>query len=305
MSRGRSCAAQMPALKTEKTTELKKRMLYPSKRDDSIKARQKKFYSSCVLSLKFYNVRKTLGPFAAGGRLISNIRSLADRLEGIQSDGFWDEALSCLPSLGLSKVVFLDLSRRSAPIVRSNAGQLWNEKFIASVKGGNDPFAANCLSRIDPVQTGIAHLEPYAYLSDPERDLIAQGSEELGIQTGMSVTIRPHPTGAGIGWNLMTGHCVREFAQLRAHYEPDWRAWCQLVFAGLTMQGSDTDAPSLTPREQDCLAYIADGKRTVAVAYRLGISETTVEMHLRNARNRLGAKTRDQAVAIAIRKRLI
>jgi DNA-binding CsgD family transcriptional regulator len=43
----------------------------------------------------------------------------------------------------------------------------------------------------------------------------------------------------------------------------------------------------------------------VAVAYRLGISETTVEMHLRNARNRLGAKTRDQAVAIAIRKRLI
>lgn len=230
---------------------------------------------------------------------------MADRLEGIQSDDIWDAALSCLPSLGLSKVVFLDLSHRNTPLVRSNAGQFWDENFCESVKVGSDPFAANCLSRVDPVLTGIAHLEPHAYLSDAERDMIAQGSEELGIQTGMSVTITPHPSGAGVGWNLMTGHCVAEFAQLRAHYEADWRAWCQLVFAGLAIQSSDINAPSLTPREHDCLAYIADGKRTVDVAYRLGIAETTVEMHLRNARNRLGAKTRDQAVAIAIRKRLI
>ena len=121
----------------------------------------------------------------------------------------------------------------------------------------------------------------------------------------MSVTINPHATGAGIGWNLMTGHSVAEFAQLRAQHEADWRAWCQLTFAGLTMPNEDVDQRDPTSRECDCLAYVADGLRTADVAYRLGIAETTVEMHLRNARNRLGAKTRDQAVAIAIRKRLI
>lgn len=231
---------------------------------------------------------------------------MADLLEGIQlDDNIWDAALSCLPSLGLSKVVFLDLSYRNTPLVRSNAGQAWNDDYSESVATGGDPFAANCLSRADPVLTGIAHLEPYAYLKDAERDLIARGSEKLGIQTGMSVTISPHPTGAGIGWNLMTEHCVAEFAQLRAHYEADWRAWCQLTFAGLAMQSDGIAAPSLSSREHDCLAYVADGMRTIDVAYRLGIAETTVEMHLRNARNRLGAKTRDQAVAIAIRKRLI
>ena len=121
----------------------------------------------------------------------------------------------------------------------------------------------------------------------------------------MSVTINPHAAGAGIGWNLMTGHSAAEFAQLREHHEADWRAWCQLTFAGLAMQKQDANLRPLTPRECDCLAYVADGLRTVDVAYKLGIAETTVEMHLRNARNGLGAKTRDQAVAIAIRKCLI
>lgn len=78
---------------------------------------------------------------------------------------------------------------------------------------------------------------------------------------------------------------AREFAQLRAEKE----AAC----------GHE---PVLTPRERDCLAYSADGLRTAKVAHRLGIAEATVEMHLRSARKRLGAKTRDQAIAVAVRK---
>lgn len=237
---------------------------------------------------------------------MSRIRSLADRIDAAQgSDDLWDAAVTFLPSLGLSKVVFLDLSQRGAPLVRSNAGQDWNDGYTASVKSGSDPFAANCLSRVNPMLTGIAHLEPYAYLSDAERSLIAQGSEDLGIQTGMSVTISPDGLGVGIGWNLMTGLSVAEFAQLREHHEADWRAWCQLTSAGFSMPVNNTERLALTSRESDCLAYVADGMRMADVAYRLGIAETTVEMHLRSARNRLGAKTRDQAVAIAIRKRLI
>lgn len=237
---------------------------------------------------------------------MSRIRSLADRIDAVDGiDGVWVTALSFLPSLGLSKVVFLDLSPRTTPLVYSNAGQDWTDEYTASVRTGRDPFAVNCLSQINSTLTGIAHLKPHTYLSDADRALVAQGSEALGIRTGMSVTIRPHAAGAGIGWNLMTGRSVAEFAQLRAHYEADWRAWCQLTYAGLTPSDGDARHGPLTARECDCLAYVADGLRTADVAYKLGIAETTAEMHLRNARNRLGAKTRDHAVALAIRKRLI
>ena len=189
--------------------------------------------------------------------------------------------------------------------MQSNAGKDWDAGYTASVKSGADPFAANCLSRIAPVMTGIAHFEAHRYLDDNALDLIAQGSEALGIRTGMSVTIRPGIAGAGIGWNLMTNNSVTEFAEMRADHEADWRAWCQLTYAGLSMLDRDSETSALTVRERDSLAYIADGMRTADVAHRLGIAETTAEMHLRNARNRLGAKTRDQAVALAIRKRLI
>lgn len=231
---------------------------------------------------------------------------MADRIISANGrDDLWNTALTFLPNLGLSKVVFLDLSRPTSPIIMSNAGKEWTDGYMANVKSGEDPFAKVCLSRIDPVLTGIAHLESHPYLDDEARDLVAQASEALDVRTGMSVTINPDVMGAGVGWNLVTTNSVAEFAELREHHEADWRAWCQLTFAGLSMMNLQTETSDLTTRERDCLAFIADGLRTADVAHRLGIAETTVEMHLRNARARLGAKTRDQAVAIAVNRRLI
>jgi DNA-binding CsgD family transcriptional regulator len=237
---------------------------------------------------------------------MSLIRSLSDRINSAKGNGeIWDAALAILPSLELSKVVFLDLSKRNTPLILSNAGQKWDHEYTQSVVSGADPFAANCLSRINSMLTGIEHLESHPYLDAHAKGLVAAGSEMLGIRTGMSITVNPHKAGSGIGWNLMTGHSVTEFSQLRKHYETEWRAWCQLTFAGFSIANQHEGSSLLTSREYDCLAHIADGLRTADIAHCLGIAETTVEMHLRNARSRLGAKTRDQAVAIAIRQGLI
>ncbi|WP_425283333.1 LuxR C-terminal-related transcriptional regulator [Litoreibacter albidus] len=103
----------------------------------------------------------------------------------------------------------------------------------------------------------------------------------------------------------MSRHTVAEFAELRSEHEPEWRAWCQLAFAGLSSPGGTQPIVTLTTREQDCLAYVADGLRTADIAHRLGVAEVTVEMHLRKARARLRARTRDHAVAVAIRRGLI
>lgn len=58
-----------------------------------------------------------------------------------------------------------------------------------------------------------------------------------------------------------------------------------------------TDAPPLTPRERDCLAFVADGHTDAEIADLLVISEPTVRFHLNNARGKLGAVNRAQAVA--------
>lgn len=231
---------------------------------------------------------------------------MADQLTSLKTrDAVWDAAIAFLPDLGLSKIVFYDLSNAHDQVVRSNAGAHWTDVHSHAVKSRADPFAAHCLSRAGSVLTGVGHLSHHSYLDTVACDQIAQGSEMLDIRTGMSVTIQACPQGAGIGWNLMSISDAVEFDDLRVQHENDWRAWCQLTYACLSQSDGGMNCEVLSQRERDCLAYIADGLRTTQVAHRLGIVDATVEMHLRRARTKLGAKTRDHAVAIAIKERFI
>jgi DNA-binding CsgD family transcriptional regulator len=60
--------------------------------------------------------------------------------------------------------------------------------------------------------------------------------------------------------------------------------------------GAD-DAPVLTPRERDCLAFVAEGKSDWEIGKILSISQATAHSHVENAKRKLGARTRAQAVA--------
>ena len=66
-----------------------------------------------------------------------------------------------------------------------------------------------------------------------------------------------------------------------------------------------TAEPVLTKREQQVLALLADGLAHEEIAQRLGIGSETVRTHVRKATSRLGASTRTQAVATALRQGLI
>jgi len=57
---------------------------------------------------------------------------------------------------------------------------------------------------------------------------------------------------------------------------------------------------TLTPRERVSLLWLAEGHRVDRIAEKMGLSNRTIEVHLANARQKLGAKTREQALAIAL-----
>lgn len=68
------------------------------------------------------------------------------------------------------------------------------------------------------------------------------------------------------------------------------------------MEAREQDvAGNLSPREREVLRWTAAGRRQADIAETLGLSERTVENHLRRARLRLGATTTAQAVRTAIR----
>ena len=62
---------------------------------------------------------------------------------------------------------------------------------------------------------------------------------------------------------------------------------------------------SLTTREVEVLDRIAGGNRNRDIAELLGISEETVKVHVKHIMDKLGAKDRTEAIAIAIRRGII
>lgn len=62
---------------------------------------------------------------------------------------------------------------------------------------------------------------------------------------------------------------------------------------------------NLTSRELEVLRLIRDGFRNKQIAVQLAIAETTVNFHIKNLVNKLGANDRTHAVIIAIRRGLL
>jgi DNA-binding NarL/FixJ family response regulator len=69
--------------------------------------------------------------------------------------------------------------------------------------------------------------------------------------------------------------------------------------------GGDRTERRLTTRERVTLRLLADGLGYREIAARLGVSPETVRVHAAKARRRLGAATRTEAVATALRSKLI
>lgn len=61
----------------------------------------------------------------------------------------------------------------------------------------------------------------------------------------------------------------------------------------------------LTARELEVLQLISDGYRNKQIAGRLAIAETTVNFHIKNLVDKLGANDRTHAVTIALRRGLL
>jgi len=90
-----------------------------------------------------------------------------------------------------------------------------------------------------------------------------------------------------------------ELAQQALNEAHELEASLQSQVAPGTRQ--DPAGGPFSPRESQVLALAARGMTNKEIAFRLGISERTVQFHLNSVFNKSGTQSRTQAVALAIR----
>ena len=75
--------------------------------------------------------------------------------------------------------------------------------------------------------------------------------------------------------------------------------------SGPTPARSDTSSDTLTPREREILALVAEGRSNGEIGKQLFISAKTVSVHVSNILGKLDASGRTEAAAIARRRGLL
>lgn len=75
--------------------------------------------------------------------------------------------------------------------------------------------------------------------------------------------------------------------------------------AGVARTGLWPKAVDLNDREVEVLTWVARGKTSIEIAQILGLTKRTIDFHIDNARGKLGAATRSEAVIKATTGRLI
>ena len=159
-----------------------------------------------------------------------------------------------------------------------------------------DPAIRHCVVGATPMLTGI---DTPARLDGPAGRLW-EDALSAGFGGGMVIPLRLPGSALG-GFSLVTGMVGQEF---RAWHNSRGR-WAALAAHAidqrvLTLAAPQTERPRLSPRERECLTWLAAGLRHDRIAEKLGITRPTVELHLAHARRKLAASTREQALARAV-----
>jgi DNA-binding NarL/FixJ family response regulator len=94
---------------------------------------------------------------------------------------------------------------------------------------------------------------------------------------------------------------VEAIRRSRAH--PD--VFSAAGLAAALRRRAHSDRPHLTPREQDLLLALGEGRSIAQVAAALHLSESTVKTHVAKVYDKLGASNRTQAIMAAVRLGLV
>ncbi len=178
----------------------------------------------------------------------------------------------------------------------------WSEAYLREGYGDVDPIPRAAMISAMPFTMAEMQDGQVGLTIGPESDAYFAAARSLGRGAALIVPIH-----GPFGY-----HGIAVFAGPTLSISPATRAGLHLLaiyahnrMLELYAGGSHTTEPQLTPREIEVLRHARNGLSDDAVAAQTGITVRTVRFHFENARKRLGAKTRAEALLLAANHHLL
>lgn len=235
-------------------------------------------------------------------RLSSSIFELISNINATTSiAAAWETYMAAARAVGLNyglAYFMVDEKAINDSIIMQTLPPGWLENYVRKDYQTHDPL----------VRIGHGSMSPTAWtITDWD-----------GLLTGKQIGWRDDNKSFGICTGLLIpdrrdGH-LKVISLLGGAVSIDLADQKALYFAGLEMlshmhelgliTGAETP-PLLSPRERDCLHWIAAGKSDWEIGQILSISEKTVGTHIDRLKHKLGVATRAQAIVAALRYRFL
>lgn len=180
----------------------------------------------------------------------------------------------------------------------SNYPRPWQEHCLKEGYDKLDPSVKARQSQSLPILWGTAYCDPNT--TDRERRIFDE-AREFGLKAGVTVPLHGR-------WGDFS---ILNFGQTEENELTKFAIDC-LQLAGLFFHlkvgirlDLNGDRPRLTPREEECMFWIAQGKSSGVIASLLGISPNTVDFHIKSIHRKLGTGNRTVAAIKALTLGLI
>ena len=167
----------------------------------------------------------------------------------------------------------------------------WWWHYVSQNHIARDPIVARLNHSPLPFRWSQTHA-----LANRSGKRVQDEAAAVGLTDGQALAVHGEGTGGAVSIGAR-------------HYDlsPRQQAGLQLAayylharMASLRAKGAPRTPRLLTPRERECLNWVAAGKTDWEIAQILNISEQTAHGYVQNALSKLGARTRAQAVALAL-----
>lgn len=178
----------------------------------------------------------------------------------------------------------------------------WRQEYDSRQYAKIDPTVHHCANSVLPMVW-----TPHYFKTEQQQDVLRQASE-YNLRSGASIPIH------GVNGEFAMVSVASDDQKILSNPKqvgallPSMQllaAYIHESYSKVTARVTAINSPHLTPRELECLKWVADGKTAWETSKILKCSERTINFHVANIVTKLGVSNRRHAVARAIQLRLI
>ena len=218
----------------------------------------------------------------------------------------WCETRKVSQDLGAAYIGIKQDFQADDPLFLWTLPEWVTEMYLETVYPDHDPRLAHCRANTTPYFYGREFWLRDDVIPEPRR---VYDEEIVGVGMKSMVAIPVHKA-TGSSFGLVAWAFDMSNAELQRHYSDAGSVIHLVAIAAYEriaalVNGERRARIGLSKRECESLLWLGRGLRYSQIAEKLGVRSGTVEFHLGNARRKLGAKSREQALVRAMQLDII